>query len=89
MHVLRLFATAGPDGILRLNVPVEAAGAYEVAVVVAPNSSANGTPTTPKTPEELGWPPGYFENTYGSIDDDAFVAPPRTSIKPITPLDLE
>ena len=24
------------------------------------------------TPDELGWPPGYFENVIGSIDDPAF-----------------
>jgi hypothetical protein len=23
----------------------------------------------PKTPEELGWPPGFFEATFGSIPD--------------------
>lgn len=28
------------------------------------------TPSKSKTPEELGWPPGYFEQTYGSFKDE-------------------
>ncbi|MCC5652588.1 hypothetical protein LC609_22760 [Nostoc sp. XA013] len=27
----------------------------------------------PKTPEELGWPAGFFEQTYGSCQDDPIV----------------
>ncbi len=30
-----------------------------------------------KTPEELGWPPGYFENVYGSLRDVEFKRPPQ------------
>ncbi len=26
--------------------------------------------TAQKSPEELGWPPGFFEQTYGSCEDD-------------------
>ncbi|MBE9250933.1 DUF2281 domain-containing protein [Dolichospermum sp. LEGE 00240] len=26
-----------------------------------------------KSPEELGWPPGFFEQTYGSCQDDPIV----------------
>jgi len=29
------------------------------------------------TPEERGWPPGYFEKTFGSINDETFVRPPQ------------
>ena len=89
MNVIRLTATSGPDGILHLTVPVGAAGEFEVAVVVAPKPSANGPAPAAKTPEELGWPTGFFENVIGSIDDETFVAPPRTSSKPIPPLDAE
>jgi hypothetical protein len=28
------------------------------------------TPTEKPTPEELGWPPGFFEQTYGMFKDD-------------------
>ena len=51
--------------------------------------TANDATPAPKTPEELGWPPGFLENVIGSIDDEAFVAPPRTSSKPLPPLDAE
>ncbi|MCI0700294.1 MAG: hypothetical protein L0241_04350, partial [Planctomycetia bacterium] len=63
-------------------------GEFEVAVVIAPKLAAT-EPTKPKTPEELGWPPGFLESTYGSIQDEKFVAPPRYPAKSIPPLDQE
>ncbi|MBW4494793.1 MAG: hypothetical protein KME26_17245 [Oscillatoria princeps RMCB-10] len=30
-----------------------------------------------KTPEELGWPPGFFENTAGCLQDDPIVRWPQ------------
>ena len=49
---------------------------YEVLVVVQPT-----TPAT--TPEERGWPPGYFDLA-GSIDDETFVRPPQGELpKPV------
>jgi hypothetical protein len=33
------------------------------------DSSSGQAPAAAKTPEELGWPPGYFENVYGSLRD--------------------
>lgn len=89
MHVIQLAAKADPDGILHLTIPVGfAGGEFEIAIVVSPKPTANGTGKA-KTPEELGWPPGFFENVIGSIDDEAFVAPPRHPAKPIPPLDQE
>jgi len=75
MSVIRLTATAGPDGILHLSVPVGTAGDFEVTVVATPKPAA--PESKPKTPEELGWPPGYFENTFGSITDEAFKRYPQ------------
>ena len=94
MPVIRLSATSGPDGVLHLTIPVGAAGEFEVAVVVtpkpkAPAPTATTDPAKPKTPEELGWPPGYFENVIGSVEDETFIAPARESSKPIPPLDQE
>jgi hypothetical protein len=68
-----------------MSVPVGAAGEYVVQVVVVPKPGASAA----KTPEELGWPPGYFENVIGSGDDPAFVAPPRPPTEPLPPPDLE
>lgn len=70
MNVIRLSATADADGKLRLELPV-GAGEFEVAVVLAPKAAANSTP------ESRGWPPGFLESTYGSIQDDSFVRPPQ------------
>jgi hypothetical protein len=30
-------------------------------------------PNLQKTPEELGWPPGFFEQTYGSCQNDPII----------------
>lgn len=87
MSVIRMTATSGPDGVLHLSVPAGRAGEFEVTVVFVPKPAADGT--APKTPEELGWPPGFFQNVIGSIDDEAFVAPPRPPAEPLPPLDLE
>lgn len=43
-------------------------------------STSSGT-----TLEERGWPPGYFENTFGSIDDETFVRQPQGELpKPVS-----
>lgn len=76
MRVIQVTATAGTDGRLQLDIPTGAAGAtFDVAVVLHPTPMANGTGHQP-APDELGWPPGYFENTYGSVTDDTFVRHP-------------
>lgn len=85
MSEIHLTATAGPDGVLHLDVPVGAAGEFEV--VVRPKAEADGT--RKPTPEELGWPPGYFERTYGSITDEAFKRYPQPEPGPTEPLDIE
>lgn len=83
MSVIRMTATAGPDGVLHLSVPVGGEGEFEVQVVVTPRPTA----PKPKTPEELGWPPGYFENVIGSIDDPAFKRYPQGEFEKREPLD--
>lgn len=80
MRVTTLFVKADPDGVLRLSVPAEPGGEYSIAVVMVERPTTTATPT--KTPEELGWPPGYFENVIGSIDDDTFMTHPQPSLPP-------
>jgi hypothetical protein len=41
---------------------------FEVVVVLQPKAVA----TKPQTPEDLGWPPGFFQETAGSIQDPTF-----------------
>ena len=66
MNSVKLRSRAGADGILNLKVPVGVTNAeVEVVVVFQLVEQAQ----TPKTPEELGWPAGFFEQTAGSIPD--------------------
>ena len=62
MERIELTAKADADGMLRLNIPVEA-GEYFVTVSLRPK---------PTNVDERGWPIGYFEATFGVIDDDEF-----------------
>ena len=76
MHVIRLTATAGPDGILRLMVPVGDAGAYDLVVTasLAGKGSAGPKKGTPRgaNPGDLGWTAGVGEDAGHSIDDTFF-----------------
>jgi putative addiction module CopG family antidote len=55
------------------------ASAEEVIVDALKNFAAKGhiAPLQPKTPEELGWPPGFFEQTAGCLQDDPLVRYPQ------------
>lgn len=69
----------GADGTLSIQIPTTLRETdVEVMVVVQPvpsrePSSVNLTPT----PGELGWPSGFFENTYGSLKDDPIERGPQ------------
>lgn len=76
MRVIRLTARANRDGQLRLEVPdADADTENEVVLTAKP------------TPDELGWPPGYFEATFGWITDETFVRQPQPPITSLEPLD--
>ena len=88
MRVIQITARPDADGVLRLSIPVgPSAGEFEVAVVLNPRPAAPANPAAAKTPEELGWPPGFLESTYGSITDESFVAPPRHPPRPVEPIE--
>ena len=73
MQTLRVTERTGKDGVLNVSIPLGTPEAdFDVVLVVQPKEAKPG----PATPEELGWPPGYFELA-GSIDDETFVRPPR------------
>ncbi|MFO0802558.1 MAG: hypothetical protein U0791_05475 [Gemmataceae bacterium] len=71
MLELQFHVEADASGVIHLDIPVGSGGDYDVQVVVTPKPQMNGCTRQP-TPEELGWPPGYFEQTAGSITDPAF-----------------
>jgi hypothetical protein len=68
MQTIHVVEKTGSDGMLSLRIPLgKPETKYEVLVVVQPAAAA----------DERGWPAGYFENTFGSIDDDTFTRPPQ------------
>jgi len=65
MQSITLHSHVGEDGILHLDIPVGLTDAeLEVTVTVQAVDS---------TPEGKGWPPGFFEKTFGSLRDDPLV----------------
>lgn len=81
MRVVQMTVAPDENGVLRFEIPTgaERASQYRLAVVITPVDKT----AKQKTPEELGWPPGYFENVVGSIDDETFCRPPQ----PVWPAD--
>ncbi|HEX7448933.1 MAG TPA: hypothetical protein VF306_15375 [Pirellulales bacterium] len=59
---------AGDDRILRLAIPVDEPNQlYQVTVLLRPTQDRS-KPSSPGS----GWPPGFFEQTAGSIQDQTF-----------------
>jgi hypothetical protein len=70
VQTIRLQEKTGKDGTLSLRIPLGMPDAeYDVVVVLQPMGVT--------TPQDRGWPPGYFDKTFGSIDDESFVCPPQ------------
>lgn len=84
MHTVRVTERTGKDGVLHINLPVGMPDAdFEVVLVVQPKPAepvASGA-------EPSGWPPGYFENTFGAIADETFVRPPQGELPKPAQLD--
>lgn len=77
MQSITLRSHVGPDGILHLNIPVGLHDAeIEVTVTVQPVTTAKA-----KTPEELGYPPDFFERTAGSFKDEPLVRYPQGELQ--------
>ncbi len=85
MQTIRVLEKTDKDGTLKLRIPLGKPEAeYEVVLVLQPKEAPSKSPT----PEELGWPPGYFDLA-GSIDDETFVRPPQGELpKPVNLDDL-
>lgn len=70
MQSIKINSRVGQDGILHLEVPIGFKDKeVEVMVIYQPIEATNPK----KTPEELGWPPGFFEQTYGICQDDPII----------------
>ena len=67
MQTIQRREKTGKDGMLSLRIPMgKADEEYEVLVVIQPNPGG-------MTPDELGWPAGFFDKSFGSIDDESFM----------------
>ena len=65
METITLHSRVGADGLLKLQVPVNLTNIdLDVVLVVQPVVSPD---------LEQGWPPGFFEQTYGSFRDQPLV----------------
>ncbi|MEH2120557.1 hypothetical protein [Nostoc sp.] len=67
MQSIKLCSHVGADGILHLDIPVDVTD-KDIVVTVTYQQLEPSDP--PKTPQELGWPAGFFEQTAGSLADD-------------------
>lgn len=64
-HKIETVQEAGDDRMLHLAIPVaEPNQRYQVTVLVRPVDDPPGP--------GVGWPPGFFEQTAGSIPDETF-----------------
>jgi hypothetical protein len=81
MHSVTLRSHVGPDGILNLQVPSGIRDAdVEVMVIMQPLVT-----DSVKTPANSEWPPGFFEQTFGSIPD--LERPPQGELPEREPLE--
>ena len=68
MQTIKLHSHVGEDGILHLDVPVGIADRdLEITLTVQPAIAKT------ETTQGKGWPPGFFEETFGSFKDDPLV----------------
>ena len=83
MVSIQLRTHVGPDGTLNLRVPTALRETdVEVLVVLQPVAT---TPVAP-SPEALGWPPGFFEETFGCLKDDPIERAPQGDYETREPL---
>lgn len=83
MQTIRVLEKTDKDGTLQLRIPLGKPEAeYEVVLVLQPKEALSKA----ATPEELGWPPGYFDLA-GSIDDETFHRSPQGEMP--KPIDLD
>jgi hypothetical protein len=75
MQTLRTRAKADAHGVLHLDIRAGTPDfEYEVVVVLQPKAGVAIQPkaseSRSETPEELGWPPNFFEETAGAWQGD-------------------
>lgn len=70
MHTIETTATVAADGSATIDDPLDVpAGRHRVVVMVDEQMMVT------ESPNDLGWPSGYFERTYGSLADSPLERP--------------
>jgi hypothetical protein len=78
MRTIETSVEAGPDKILRLEIPVDKANErYELVVVIDGARRKEGD----------NWPEGFFERFAGCIDDERFERPDQGEFTQREPLE--
>ncbi|MBE9212672.1 hypothetical protein IQ247_08195 [Plectonema cf. radiosum LEGE 06105] len=80
MQSIKLKKRVGSDGILHLDIPLGMKD-KEVEVMVIYHSIE-----TTQTPSDLGYPPGFFEQTAGCLADDPIQRYPQGEFEEREPL---
>lgn len=65
MQTIKLHSHVGEDGILHLDVPVGIADT-DLEITITVQTAIAKT----ETKQGKGWPPGFFEETFGSLKDE-------------------
>jgi hypothetical protein len=74
METIKLKAHVGSDGLLKLKLPTGVTNReLEVVVVMQPLEE--------EEVDELGWPIGFFDRTYGALADDPIERPPQPPLE--------
>ena len=79
MKTIRFTSLVSNDGILSLPLPDDMKGKnLEILVVLQPIKES--------FPNDNGWPPGFFEKTYGATAHDPIERPPQGEFEIREPL---
>ena len=74
MQSITLNSRVGQDGVLKLSVPLGLPGVeMEVMIIIQPVTQ----PQPSEMPDGLGWPPAFFEHTFGCLRDESLVREPQ------------
>ena len=82
MQTIETTATVAEDGSVTIDRPVAVPpGRHRVFLLVDEQTM------TAKLPDDLGWPPGYFEQTYGSLADTPIERPEQLPYEEREPIE--
>ena len=78
--IIRQDFVVGPGGVIEIRSPDLAAGSVAEVTVRLKTPKRHKSPsgsTSTTTSKDLGWPPGFFEQTFGSLKDSPLVRDPQ------------